>query len=461
MSLKLYNSLSRKIENFQPLQPPNVGVYICGPTVYDYTHIGHMRTYINSDVLLRVLKANHFQVKSVMNITDVGHLTGDRDMGEDKMEKAAQAKKKTIWQIAKFYTDYFWKTMKAINVQKADVICSATGHIQEMINLIKKIEKNGYVYQTKDGLYFDTSKLKDYGKLAHLDIGGLKEGARVEKNLEKKNPTDFALWKFSFPAMKRQMEWDSPWGKGFPGWHIECSAMSQKYLGETFDIHTGGVDHIPVHHTNEIAQSEAASGKLIARYWFHSEYLLIDDRKMSKSLNNFYTLDDIEKNKFKPLSLRYLFLTAHYRSKLNFTWHILRGAEQALSRLRRLLNNLSASNGLEKTDMEQLKADFQKAINNDLNMPQALAVVWRLAKSSLLLKEKRKFVKDWDQVLGLDLIKKQAVLKVPVEIKSLFIRREELRRQKKYQQADRIRKKIEAKGFIIEDFNSGSKIIKK
>ena len=244
MKLNIYNSLTRKIEEFRPLNPPSVGVYICGPTVYDYNHVGHVRTYTNSDVLVRTLTYLGYQPLVVMNITDVGHLTGDRDMGEDKMEKAAQKQKKSIWQVADFYTQHFWQTMKAVNINKPDVVCKATDHIEEMIDLVKRLEKNGLTYKTSDGVYFDTSKLKDYGKLAQLDIEGLKEGARVEKNPEKKNPTDFALWKFSPSTSsgqaRRQMEWDAPFGKGFPGWHIECSAMSMKYLGKTFDMHTGG-----------------------------------------------------------------------------------------------------------------------------------------------------------------------------------------------------------------------------
>jgi len=269
--MKVYNSLTRKVEQLKPLKPPKVGMYSCGPTVYDHTHIGHMRSYVNTDVLKAALEYNGFRVKQVMNVTDVGHLYGDQDMGEDKVEEAARKAKKSAWEIAKKYEEEFWQVMKVLNVKKPDIIARATDHIDQMIDLVKKIEKNGFTYKTSDGIYFDTSKLKDYANLAHVSLKKLKEGARVEKNPEKKNPTDFSLWKFSPKDKKRQMEWDSPWGVGFPGWHIECSAMSTKYLGEVFDIHTGGEDHINIHHTNEIAQSQGAYGKIPAKLWLSAK----------------------------------------------------------------------------------------------------------------------------------------------------------------------------------------------
>ncbi len=471
MKLNIYNSLTRKIEEFRPLNPPSVGVYICGPTVYDYTHVGHVRTYTNSDVLVRTLTYLGYQPLVVMNITDVGHLTGDRDMGEDKMEKAAQKQKKSIWQVADFYTQHFWQTMKAVNINKPDVVCKATDHIEEMIDLVKRLEKNGLTYKTSDGVYFDTSKLKDYGKLAQLDIEGLKEGARVEKNPEKKNPTDFALWKFSPSTSsgqaRRQMEWDAPFGKGFPGWHIECSAMSMKYLGKTFDMHTGGEDHVSVHHTNEIAQSEGVTGKPFVKYWFHSAFLLIEGQKMSKSLKNFYKIEDIKEKGFEPLALRYLYLTSHYRTQMNLTWEALEGAQKALNKLRSLVRPTRSGSGLNESVLKNnaWQKKFLKAITNDLNMPEALAVVWETAKSDLSQKEKTSLLLDFDKVLGLDLGKskvKSQKLKIKNikdnEIKRLLLEREKLRKEKKWDEADKIRKQIEKKGFIVEDSQAGSKI---
>jgi len=346
MQIKLFNTMGRKKEVFKPIIPGEVKMYACGPTVYDYTHIGHFRAYVFVDVLRRMIKFNGLKLKHVMNITDVGHLTDDADQGEDKIEKKSKKEGKTVWEIAKFYTKDFFDAMEKLNVQKPEIICKATDHIQEMIDLVKRIEDNGYIYRTSDGIYFDTSKLSDYGKLAGLDIEGLKEGARVEKNLEKKNPTDFALWKFAKEGEKRQMEWDSPWGPhSFPGWHIECTAMSMKYLGEVYDIHTGGVDHIPVHHTNEIAQAQGAIEKDFVNYWLHNEFVNINGEKMSKSKGNIYNMHDIEEKGFDPLSMRYLFLTAHYRSKINFTWDSLEAAENTLNTLREHMRLLQENDG--------------------------------------------------------------------------------------------------------------------
>ncbi|MFH1713053.1 MAG: cysteine--tRNA ligase, partial [Candidatus Jacksonbacteria bacterium] len=326
-TLYFYNTLTRQKEKFTPINSDYVKLYACGPTVYDFAHIGHFRAYIFVDILRRVLRYNSCKIKHVMNITDVGHLTDDADAGEDKMEKRAVEAKKTVWDIAKFYTDDFFDVMKLLNIERPEIVCKATLHIGEMIELIRQIEKNGYTYQTSDGVYFDTSKLGDYGKLARLNIKKLQEGARVEPNPEKKNLTDFALWKFSAPDSKRQMEWDSPWGspanpagKGFPGWHIECTAMAHKYLGTDIDIHTGGIDHIPVHHTNEIAQAQGAYGRDIVRFWLHNEFVMVDGEKMSKSKKNFYTMADILKQRLDPLAFRYFFLQAHYRTPVNFTW---------------------------------------------------------------------------------------------------------------------------------------------
>src|SRR3990172_12864551 len=327
-AIYLFNSLARKKEEFIPISPPDVGIYACGPTVYNFSHIGHMRRYVGDDILRNTLKLKSYNVKYVMNITDVGHLTSDADIGEDKIEKAAQKSGKSVWDIAKFYEDHFFSSAKALNIARPDIVCKATEHIKEQVEMIGEIEKNGFTYKTEDGIYFDTSKLSDYGRLSG-GKEGIRPGARVDTG-GKKNPTDFALWKFSPQDSKRQMEWESPWGMGFPGWHIECSAMSRKYLGEIFDIHTGGVDHIPIHHTNEIAQSEGATGKMPAKFWIHHEFLQIDGGKMAKSLGNAYTLHDVIKKGFDPISLRYLFLTAHYRDPLNFTWDSLGAAQTSL-----------------------------------------------------------------------------------------------------------------------------------
>ncbi len=494
-SLIFYNTLTKKKEEFKPLNPREVGLYSCGPTVYDYTHIGHLRTYVFVDILKRVLRYNGFKVRHVMNITDVGHLTSEADTGDDKMEAGARREGKTVWEIARFYSDYFFKVMAKMNVSRADVVCKATDHIKEMVELVKRLEEKGFTYKTFDGIYFDTSKLPDYGKLAGLDIEGLKEGARVEKNPEKKNPTDFALWKFSpstlrqladrsgqAPVKKRQMEWQSPWGVGFPGWHIECSAMSMKYLGETIDIHTGGIDHIPLHHTNEIAQSEAATGKPFVKYWLHAGHLLIEGEKMSKSLGNFYRLEDVEKRGFHPMALRYLFLTAHYRSTMNFQWSALEGAGKAWERLKEKFSifNFQFSNKEQRTmlsqekmaKLDEFKKRFNKYINNDLDMPKVLALVWQVVKSNIPDYDKRDLLVEWDEVLGLGLGSVGATGRSPKltgvgaqqvapEIKLLIKKREHLRRKEKWEEADELREQIEEKGYRVEDGEEGTKVKKR
>lgn len=452
--LKLYNTLTRKKEVFRSLKPPHVGLYACGPTVYDYAHLGHFRAYVFVDILRRVLEYNGFRVKHVMNITDVGHLVGDQDLGKDKMEVGAKREKKTVWEIAKFYTKDFFEAMEKLNVKKPHIVCQATEHIQEMIGLVKKIEKNGFAYQISDGIYFDTSKLPDYGKLAGLDIEGLKEGARVEPNPEKRHLTDFALWRFSAKGKKRAMEWGSPWERGFPGWHIECTAMSVKYLGEEFDIHTGGVDHIPVHHTNEIAQAQGAFGHDVVRYWLHNEFLLVEGKKMSKSLGNIYNIHDVIARGFDPLALRYLFLTAHYQRKMNFTWKALEAAQKALWKLRERVSAISKN---KRKGEEKYKKMLKEAINDNLDTPRALAIVWEMIKKSegggnLLL--------DFDKVLGLCLAQTKVKIKIPKEIKALVEEREKLRKEKKWQEADMIRRKVEKLGWKIEDTEKGTKIKK-
>jgi len=462
--IKLYNTMSRKKEIFKPIKKGRVGLYSCGPTVYSYAHIGHFRSYIFVDTLKRILRYNRFKVKHVMNITDVGHLTSDADTGEDKIEKEARIEKKTVWQIAKFYTKDFFNSMKKLNVKKPDIICKATDHIQDMIDFIKKIEKNGYTYRTSDGIYFDTSKMKDYGKLARLKIEGLEKGKRVSFG-EKKNVTDFALWKFSPKDKKRQMEWDSPWGVGFPGWHIECSVMSMKYLGKVFDIHTGGVDHIPVHHTNEIAQAKAVIGKDFVRYWLHNEFVMVNGEKMSKSKRNFFNMNDIEKKGFDPLALRYLFLTAHYRSKINFTWKSLEAAQNTLNKLRQhmLLLQEPDNKKSNKNKIKKYKKQFQDFINDDLNTPEAISLIWKMIRDEKEInnKDKYKLILEFDKVFGLNLDKiKPTKIKIPTEIKKLIKEREKARKNKNWKKADEIRNKLKKKGYILEDTPNGP-VIKK
>lgn len=438
-------------------------MYSCGPTVYDYAHIGHMRRYVGDDVLKRVLTANGFEVKHVMNITDVGHLTSDADSGEDKMEKAAAQKGESAWEIAKYFEEQFLESSDSLNIKRADIICKATDHIEAQIELIKKLEAKGLTYKTEDGIYFDTAKFPEYGKLTG-GKEGIKPGARVDV-AGKKSPTDFALWKFSPKDSKRQMEWESPWGIGFPGWHIECSAMSMKYLGESFDIHTGGVDHIPVHHTNEIAQAEGATGKPFVKYWIHHEFLQVDGQKMAKSLGNTYTVVDVEKKGFDPIALRYLFLTSHYRDPMNFTWDSLSSAATALSKLKELLVSLRQEHqrtvlSPEKgRKLEEYQLGFGKAVCDDLNTPQALATLWEMLKSNIPSEDKYDLAISFDEVLGLGLSTiKQEEFVVPDEILKLVQEREELRKDGKFSESDEIRKKIEQKGYRLEDSAQGPKV---
>jgi len=463
VALKLFNTLTRKKQVFKPLKSGKVGIYSCGPTVYDHTHLGHMRAYTFVSTLRRVLEYNNYQVKQVMNITDVGHLTDDADAGEDKVEKAARKKKISAWEIVEQYSQEFFEVMSKLNIKRPTIVCKATKHIAQMIEMIKKIEANGFAYRTSDGIYFDTSKLPDYGKLAHMPLDKLIEGARVEPNPEKKNPTDFALWKFSpQEGPKRQMEWDSPWGVGFPGWHIECSAMSTYYLGPLFDIHTGGVDHITVHHPNEMAQTEAAYGTDQARFWLHNEFVLVDGRKMSKSLGNFLIAKDLEERGFDLLAARYLFLMTHYRKPLNFTWDSLKSASRAFTRLKRLILELNhqVKRKAKKLSSEALgfKKEFLAAVNDDLNTAEGLAILWRVLESDLAPEEKLALAVDFDLVLGLRLAQADQEFEIPEKVKRLIAEREELRARKKWTEADQLRKKIEAAGFEIQDTKEGTKI---
>lgn len=459
MDLYLYNTLTRKKEKFEPINPPHVGIYTCGPTVYNYAHIGNLRTYIFEDILKRVLLYNGYIVKHVMNITDVGHLTSDADEGEDKIEREAKKERRSAWEIAEFYTEAFKRDIRKLNIIEPDIWCKATEHIKDFIDLILILENKGYTYKTSDGIYFDTSKIPDYGKLAGQDLESLLPGARVEYNPEKKNPTDFALWKFSPKDVKRQMEWDSPWGIGFPGWHIECSVMSTKYLGQPFDIHCGGIDHIPIHHTNEIAQSEAAYDKPMAKYWLHGEFLVMGDKKMAKSEGNFVTLSDLEEKGYHPLAYRYFCLTAHYRTPLRFTWTALEGAQRALNRLYENMKKYP------KKDVEfhkEYEEEFHKAINDDLDMPKALAITWELIRDENIPPEvKRVTLLKFDKVLGLSLDNPPEIkIEVPEEILQLLEERELARKNKDWKKADEIREEIKKRGYIIEDTPQGPRIKK-
>jgi cysteinyl-tRNA synthetase len=462
--LKLYNSLSRQVEDFHPQNPPKVTMYTCGPTVYDFASIGNFRTYTAADVLLRTLKLEGNQVDYVMNITDVGHLTGDNlgdaDTGEDRMEKSAEREGKTAWEVAEFYTDVFLSDFQKLHLLKPRHVAKATDHITEQIELVRTLEEKGYTYETSDGVYFDTSKFPHYGQLSSLDQ--IKEGARVEINPEKRNPRDFALWKFSPVGEKRQMEWESPWGVGFPGWHVECSAMSMKYLGETIDIHTGGMDLKETHHPNEIAQSEAATGKTFVKYWFHVTFLLVNGEKMSKSKGNVYRIYDLEKEGFEPLALRYLYLQTHYRQEMNFTFSALEAAQNALNHLRREM--LSWEEGEGKA--EEFENNFKAALNDDLNTPQALSVLWDMVKSDIPKAAKLRNLYMMDEVLGLRLREyrdekaKEVPITVPDEVRELAEERHQLRKNKHFGQADQLRNKILKLGFEVIDTDRGFEIKK-
>ena len=461
MKISLYDSYSRSIREFEPLDGDEVRIYACGPTVYDYAHIGNLRTYIFEDVLKRTLEFYGYKVKHVVNITDVGHLTSDADTGEDKIEKGSRRTGKTAWEIAELYTEAFKRDLQELNIKEPDIWCRATDHIAEQITDIQKIEDKGFAYQTSDGVYFDTSQLESYGYLARLDREGLNAGERVEIG-EKRNATDFALWKFSPKDEIRQMEWESPWGKGFPGWHIECSAMAIKYLGKEFDIHCGGKDHIPVHHTNEIAQCEVCYGTNMANFWIHGYFLETDKSKMSKSSGEFLRLKTLYDNQYDPIAYRYLCLTANYRSDLKFTWESLDAAQTALGRLRNAVFSWTESaDSLQSADREFLNR-FQENVFYDLNTTKALAVMWDLVKSNREEGVKRATIIEFDKILGLDLEnwvpKKQDV---PEEIMDLVNRRLEARQQKNWNEADSLREKINQLGFEVEDSPEGPKISKK
>lgn len=464
-SVKLYNTYTRKLETLEPLEPSKVGLYCCGPTVYDFQHIGNFKTFTFEDVLVRMLRYAGYDVRHVINITDVGHLTSDADEGEDKMIVAMRREGKSSQEIAQFYTDKFFEDWDKLNLVRPDVVCKATDHIQEMINLVKRIEEQGYAYQTGGNVYFDVTKFSNYGKLAKLDIEKLKAGARIDVDPNKRSPHDFVLWFTQSKFENQELQWDSPWGRGYPGWHIECSAMSMKYLGDQFDIHCGGIDHIPVHHTNEIAQSEAATGKPWVKIWMHSEFILIDDDKMSKSKGGFLVLDDISSNGFEPAAYRFLLLGAHYRAHLNFSWKALENAARNLKKLKNAVVGLKAETA--PTAVDQLSAavlkyenEFRTALCNDLNTPQALAVTWKaLADKALSAGDKLQLIYKIDTIFGLGVEAwEQEEIEITPELQELLDRREQARTDKDWTAADQLRTELAALGFVVEDSPAGPKL---
>jgi cysteinyl-tRNA synthetase len=459
----LYNTLTRTKEEFRPLFSDYVGLYTCGPTVYNYAHIGNLRTYIFEDVLKRVLRYNGYRVKHVMNITDVGHLTGDRDMGEDKLEKGASREGKTAWEIAEFYAQTFKKDMERLNLTAPDIWCKATDTIPDQIALIRVLEEKGYTYTIGDGIYFDTSRFNGYTKLSHQNLEALQEGARVEKNPEKRNATDFALWKFSPKDVKRHMEWDSPWGLGFPGWHIECSAMSMKYLGDHLDIHCGGTDHIDVHHTNEIAQSEAATGKTFFNFWMHGAFLHIaGGKKMAKSQDNFLTIERALMEKgVDPLAYRYAAFQTHYRNPMEYSDESIQAGHNGLIHLRNQVRVITSEAGNAPGSVESLFKDkFLEAVNDDLNMPRAMAVVQETLKSGLSSADKRAVVMDFDRVLGFDLDRTDAEDSLPEAVMQKVEARKKARLEKKWSLSDQLRDEIQAMGYAVQDTKDGMKVFK-
>ncbi|RFU48601.1 cysteine--tRNA ligase [Paraburkholderia sp. DHOC27] len=454
MALVLYDTWSRTVRPFTPLQPEHVGLYGCGPTVYDHAHIGNLRTYVFEDVLRRVLALNGYNVRHVVNITDVGHLVSDADDGEDKMEKGSRRAGESAWLIAERYTQAFMADWRALNLLEPTVWCRATDHLAEQIAFIVDLEHKGYTYPTSDGIYFDTSKQDDYGYLACLDRAGLQAGKRIALG-EKRHITDFALWKFSPADVTRQMEWDSPWGRGFPGWHIECSAMAERYLGAWFDIHCGGEDHIAVHHNNEIAQTQARHGTRLANFWMHGHFLTLDAGKMSKSSGDFLRLQSLVDRGVDPLAYRYLCLSAHYRSELRFNDEALAAAQSALDRLRRTYVSWPAGGAAD----ESYLARFAAEVNQDLNLPRALAVMWEMVRSDLPDAARRATLDRFDAVLGLGLADWQPqAVDVPPEIVALAEQRQQARAAKDWARADELRDALRSAGWQIEDSVTGVSI---
>ena len=471
MDVFFYNTLTGKKEKFIPINKNEVKMYSCGPTVYSYAHIGNFRTYIFVDSLRRTLEYNGYKMKHVMNITDVGHLTSDADTGEDKMEKAAKKEGKDPYEIAKFYANAFMNDMGKLHIEKPEIITKATDNIPQMIEMGKEIIKNGYGYETSKGIYFDVSKLDKYPVLSNNSVEGQQAGARVEVDKEKRNPFDFALW-IKAPE-NHIMKWDSPWGKSYPGWHIECSAMGRRFLGENFDIHTGGVDHIPVHHENEIAQCKGAFGHNPANFWMHCEFLLVDGGKMSKSLGNIYTISELKEKGIEPLAYKLFCFSSHYRNKLNFTFEGVKASNIALNRIRKgYLAHLNGNDSIEEKEIEEYENRFHNAINDDLNIPLAIGVLWDVIKNEKKSKELADLILRFDKVFGLDLANSEKYLQelneneedisvIPEQVLQFANERKIARENKDFQKADLLRKKIEESGYQIKDIAGGDyKIVK-
>lgn len=462
MQLRFYNTLTRKKEDFVPVKPHQAGIYSCGPTVYKYAHIGNLRAYVFMDELRRVLEYNAYKVKSVMNITDVGHLVSDADDGEDKMSKSAHETGKTPLEIASFYTDQFMKDIDALNIKRPTVCPKATDNIPEMIAVVQSLLDKGYAYETEDGIYFSVEKFPDYGKLSGINLADQRHGARVEVNSFKRHPVDFALWKKASPNHLQQ--WDSPWGKGFPGWHIECTAMSKKYLGEVFDIHTGGVDHIPIHHENEIAQAECWLGHPAVHYWMHSEFMLIDGGKMSKSLGNTYTISDLVAKGYSPVVFRYFCLNVQYRQKINFTWEAMDAAKAAYNKLcAQLVSHKNSPARTEKSILDDFHNKFEEAINDDLNIPLAIGVLWTMLKLPKSC-DVYKLALDFDRVFALDFDKVKEEKKeivIPDNVKQLAETRLQARKAKNWAESDRLREELSALGYSVKDTADGYELSEK
>ena len=465
MQIKFYNTLTQEKEEFKPLEDNMVRMYSCGPTVYSYAHIGNFRAYVFMDTLRRTLEYNGYKLKHVMNITDVGHLESDADEGEDKMEKAAKKENKNPYEIAKYYSEVFFRDMQRLNIEKPEIIAKATEHIQEMLEFVEGLVKNGYAYETSKGIYFDISKLDKYPVLSNRKIDEQIAGARVDVDEEKKSPYDFALW-IKAPE-NHIMKWESPWGLSYPGWHIECSAMGRKYLGDQFDIHTGGIDHIPTHHENEIAQSKGLTGKIPARFWMHVEFLQVDGGKMSKSLGNTYTLDQLQEKGIEPLAYKLFCFTAHYRTKLNFTFETALSTQKALNRLRE--GFVKHQEGLENIPEEKIKEyedKFLATINDDLNIPSAMGLVWEIIRSPEKSKQYAELLLKFDEVLGLDLVNSKKYLEesqkleLPEEILKLVEERKKARENKDWSLSDQIRDTLKEKGYNVKDSKDGMVIEK-
>jgi cysteinyl-tRNA synthetase len=462
--MRLFNTLTRQVDTVEPVYPPKVGVYTCGPTVYDYAHVGHWFTYVRADILIRALKASELEPTWVMNITDVGHLVSDSDEGEDKLEKGAKREGKTAWQVAEFYTEDFKACMQLLNITAPDHMPKATDHIKEQIEIIQSLESKGFTYQIDDGIYYDTSKFPKYSEFARLDLDEQQAGSRVAFNPQKRNASDFALWKFSPAETKRDMEWDSPWGKGFPGWHIECSAMSMKYLGKTIDIHTGGIDHVPVHHANEIAQSEAVTGKIFAKYWLHTNHVLVDGQKISKSLNNGIRLQEVVEKGISTDAFRLHVLESHYRSQSKFSWDSLQAAQNRLNDLKAMAalrwQTIPNDNKQAELTIADISPKIVSLLADDLKTPQIVMLLSQLSnqlQSTLIsthqLDEFNELLSDIDKYLGLNLF---AIKDIDDASKSNIQAREAARKSQDWAKSDEIRDNLLKQGIGLRDTSQGA-----